>query len=216
MAANFDLSVFHDESQNDCNGKSDINNCVSLKRLVVSLNYYTKLSQNYQQNEDIFLLFIKEVYKQFIDDYIHFMNDHKNKLSASNKDLSTTECDMDKCSFTVRHFDEDNIDQDIAFHTQIMDSLHFNLYHLKQAGLRIDNKINDDSDNNQQDEFFDVKFATINKHVNKTKKIREKFSRFAVNKFHFDDIQDETKINMIINNLNDPKQRIISLSGIFI
>eukprot|EP01084_Bolivina_argentea_P186516 321495_1 len=101
-----DTSIFQTNKQK-CNG---FNDCSSVKRIMTALTYYNKiLSQNTQK----FIDFRDKYYsKNYLRDYIHFIDVHKNDI---NKDETKTEtCPMvSSCVSTRRHYRDRNTNEDI-------------------------------------------------------------------------------------------------------
>eukprot|EP01083_Nonionella_stella_P317892 1159456_1 len=75
------------ESEETCDQECDdpIAGCMQLKRLVVALMYYGQLDvQNSAHAQAIFLAFIREVYKDILDDYTHLVKKHNNLEDINN------------------------------------------------------------------------------------------------------------------------------------
>ena len=197
-----DLLIFKDESNKKCAG-SDFRNCVSIKRLLASLNYYTVLDiVKNEQHRNIFSNFFDTIYNvELLNDYNHLINNHGQQLEQMNASL--VKCDIKTCNFTTRHqdredkhrFDRNNhnknvLDPKLDFFKQTMDSLHFYLFHCFDAGLRtkkmdefVDDEMKDDDDND--DQYFDAAFDRINKMILEKRNITKTFRRFQTNNTKF-------------------------------
>ena len=88
-----------------------------------------------------------------MDDYIHLINKHQSDLESIQDDLITNynlnKCQIKKCNFTQRHHriisdGVDNVNNDnlkeINFISEIIDSLHYYICHIFDAGLRASTK----------------------------------------------------------------------------
>eukprot|EP01083_Nonionella_stella_P180108 641351_1 len=156
---------------------SDSSKCISMKRLAVALKHYSAL--NIIENSDgqeVFRRFMLETYHAVIDDYIHFLDYHGNELEQICEDLMNihkfVECDIERCAFTSRHYQSgqtekqhmDELDPYLNFYKNLMDTLHFHLFHCFDAGLRCkrddgDSKQNLDAGNGGA--YFDAVFMII-------------------------------------------------------
>eukprot|EP01084_Bolivina_argentea_P044915 82660_1 len=143
----FDLSVFKDNQNNTCDG-DDHKQCKSMTRLLVALKYYSML--NIIENEDdveFFTEFMHDIYYELINDYIHFNNHHTHELENINNDLINnkryllfSKCEISSCEYTARHHNtkttKNKLDEELNFHKQTMDSLHFYFFHCYDVGIR--------------------------------------------------------------------------------
>eukprot|EP01084_Bolivina_argentea_P211499 359779_1 len=156
----FDINIFAEYS-NNCNGT----NCDHLNRLMVCLKYYSLIDlANDKQERDKFAEFCNNVYSNLLEDYIHLMSFHSSnsQLEKMQTDLTAMHnlqiCNIGSCKMTHRYLRErhdnsttvndDEYDANVKFYSQTLDTLHFYLFHLYDAGLRIksnDNTIDDDS-----------------------------------------------------------------------
>ena len=75
-----------------------------------------------------------------IEDYIHFITNHNDPASIT-KIQADLKCQcvgtLARCRMTARHYRSRFRERNEIVHIDIMDSLHFNLYHLEEAGLRV-------------------------------------------------------------------------------
>ena len=214
MTEKFDLSVFNIEINNNICSEIgyNVNNqckfgikCIAIQRIICLLKYYSLLNiVNNAFDRDIFNNFINDIYGEaFINDYIRLINNHKHDLHEINKYLMDNkifkQCDIKNCLFTQRHFVDNKqeikneLNPFLNFYKQIIDSLHFYLYHLFECGLRSipHSKINDDVD----DIYFDKEFFRMNNCLNQRKYLIQTFNRFKNN--------DKFNINVYNKNKND-------------
>ena len=129
-----------------------------LKRVLTACSYYNHLDTINNINDRlIFINFMDSIYKQQVyDDYFHLTRFHKNDIESiiqfAINSYSFSACDLSTCSYSDRHFridqtpkenestnDSNENDNEMKYfdiHTEIMDSLHFYLFHLIDGGLR--------------------------------------------------------------------------------
>eukprot|EP01083_Nonionella_stella_P154321 497117_1 len=205
------FDVFKTKEQPECNvNASDSSKCISMKRLAVALKHYSTL--NIMENSDdqeVFRRFMLETYHEVIDDYIHFQKYHGNELEQICDDLINihkfVECDIERCVFTSRHYQNDRMDQTemqhmhvldshLNFYKDLMDTLHFHLFHCFDTGLRCKK----DSGDAKQDleaakdcDHFDVAFARMHKAISERQHTTASFARFSTK---------NTKYNIVMGN----------------
>ena len=148
-----DLKVFENIAEDDhCDGKHG-KHCQCMVRVTAALDYYGVLvigalgNQLVDDPKAVFTDFCEKVYpkKYFLNDYIHWVLHHKDeeeitKLRSSLHFI----CESAKlCGATTRHYrdrrvttDENDGEERNVF-MEKMDSIHFNVFHLNELGLRI-------------------------------------------------------------------------------
>ena len=203
-----DMSIFLNQQPLKNNDHS-YQDCIAISRLLVSLKYYSDLNPHENhENRAIFENFTNEVYKnQIIDDYCHLQKYHNKEIQEILKQLQSNgqsiECDIKSCNFTSRHHrindkeaindTSDPSDPYYGVYCDIMDSLHYYINHLFDAGLRChsiegihddDKKQDDDDDDTEEINFdlYDETFAKILKETSSTKTASNKFPRLSMNK----------------------------------
>eukprot|EP01084_Bolivina_argentea_P076957 139496_1 len=87
-----DLDVFKEENKINglkCNQKDNYINCQAMQRLFAALLYYSILNIIENKNDrELFDIFYNEIYgNQFIDDYIHFNNNHTHQIEDIEQEL---------------------------------------------------------------------------------------------------------------------------------
>ena len=197
LSLSIDLSAFHNGSEPDKNCK-DFEKCISVKRLISALSYYSSL--NVSKNKDdqnIFINFIKEIYSvQILDDYQHLHKLHDDHLQDIVKWIKSNStkfemCDLSDCHFSDRKYrvnrnDFDGMDvsdHDLCFYVEIMDNIHFHLFHLYDTNLRMIrnetvNVITKDNydEKDVENPYFDKRLAN---HLKILSNGRESSARFA-------------------------------------
>ena len=229
MANKVDLEIFKvEESENNIcssNGDEDIEcllgiKCLSIKRIIAALKYYQLFDIiNNENDRDIFNDFINDIYgDDVINDYIRIINNHKYGLQEINEWIINNKllnlCDIKKCQFGLRHFDDDNnednkLDPILTFFKETFDSLHFYLLHLFECGMRTKKEIKENKENDDQyaddDEFVDKMFLRIHQNINQRKHLTKIFNRFKNNK----------KFNININKQQDNKNNITFMDRLY-
>ena len=192
----FDLSIFNNAEIKQCSLSMNFQDCMSIKRLLCGLQYYTSLDiKNNSKNKDIFIHFMKEVYKSLIlDDFYHLIQIHQQQLHdikqyAVNNKLGPKKCDIMICNFSSRHHkSDDNLsamvsnyaqDKYLNFHIEIMDSLHFYIFHLYETSFRIIQQDVGIQEDDNTVECFDANFSRINKIVENSRATTARFSRIS-------------------------------------
>ena len=195
ISFNIDLSLFETANYND--SCKDIN-CESIRRLIHTLSYYSKLDIiNNEKHCNLFEHFMNDTYHQFINDFIHLVHIHSDKIYEINQSISKNkllqDCDIKKCDCTMRHHNgtistegkqenDGSIDLISNCYKREVDSLHFYVMHLFDCGLRVHNEyqeeINNDRDN---DGKVDKQFQRILKTINERKEATLLSRRFKNN-----------------------------------
>eukprot|EP01084_Bolivina_argentea_P183908 317295_1 len=133
----------------ECNS---YNNCSYLKRLMTALSHYHTLSP---ENTDQCVDFINTHYpKQYLQDYIHFICVHKNDIDKINNMIKTICTNSNTCFSTQRHFrDRMQNENYLNVCIDILDTIHFYIYHMEECGLRISVHDSFDINNKYKDEI---------------------------------------------------------------
>eukprot|EP01083_Nonionella_stella_P265868 900071_1 len=191
---NVDFNLFKIKHFHECDiNASDSSKCISMKRLAVALKHYSTRNSD---DQDVFGRFMFETYHGVIDDYIHFQRYHGNELERIHQDLihihKFVECDIGRCAFTSRHHrsnqcekqDMWSLDLHLNFYKDLMDTLHFHVFHCFDTGLRCtkDNgDAKDDLETGNDCVHFDAAFARMNKAISERHHITASFARFSTN-----------------------------------
>merc|ERR1712228_54149 len=174
------------------NADNTLQSCQSINRLINALDYYSENRDNLKKR--------KVFNKHLLEDYAHLIAEHDDDLYAINNAL--TACSIATCSFSSRHHRinneqvEETKDGKLRFYAETMDSLHFHLLHLFDTGMRSKDEYKDEDDNdekNENDRFYDAKFAQMIERGNGKRFHTQKFERFHVS----------NKFNLVQNNAND-------------
>ena len=139
----------------------EFNECVVIKRLLNSLTYYTHLLNTSKNNDHYakFNHFMGTIYKnQALDDYYHLHKFHQDQIETimglAIKSYKLTDCKLSDCKCSDRHYRVNSTKVDsqsqlqckitdndekakFEWYQEVMDSLHFYIFHLFDAGLRI-------------------------------------------------------------------------------
>ena len=194
-SSSVDLSIFLNDIKpySSCR---DFTSCISIKRLLLALKYDTVLRpQKNLQNKQIFINFMKELYKnRLIDDLYHFKQCHSDKLNEimvySVEKYKYRGCDLNDCEFANRHYRVNNINHNnndplFAFYQDIIDAFHFYLYHLFDAGFRIkqadqqqDGDIKEGDED--EDEYYDKEFEERKRIIQNTQNKTQRFQRVSL------------------------------------
>lgn len=186
------ISIFNQtDPPKQCN---DHHNCPSLLRLATTLTYYSYINNSnkawFRYN---FTRFITQVHTNLIDDYIHFINQHGHQIEDIHEDFVNNygfnNCNIKTCTFTSRHhglasnlYDVDN-DRVFEFYKSTMDSLHFYIFHIFEAGLRTKSNPaqNNGANRSESDHahFVDREFDAIRAISSATNKTTKSFQRFG-------------------------------------
>ena len=125
--------------------------CLCLDRVVAALKYYqflvlSRITKNHLDNpKEMFGEFCDKYYPKhfFLDDYIHWISHHKSaEQTMAIRERLHFVCDSAKlCGAVTRHYrdrraDGGGDDATTNWYTDVMDAIHFNLYHLEELGLR--------------------------------------------------------------------------------
>eukprot|EP01084_Bolivina_argentea_P256122 431100_1 len=171
-----------------------IKECKYLFRLTTALKYYNILkTTDSKVSQDIFVQFCTDMYVDLLDDIAHFHSEHGYEIEDIETELikkyAFKNCAVTDCVFTNRHYDEkrelitttNDKDPQYIFYEQIMDALHFNLFHLHDVGLRCKLKM-DFGKNYDEDEhkynLIDEKFGQL-KEIIHNKRKRYSNERFS-------------------------------------
>jgi len=218
----FNDDIHHNPSSDS--GRHNIKDCQIIKRLLKVLSYYTKLINNNMTADDkhgsnndhhltIFSDFIDTIYKNkkdntIYDDLYHLTKCHENEmeeiknLAINNFNLS--ECHLSICKYSDRHYRINekkqamNIDDDSTkyndLNEEIMDSLHYNIFHLFESGLRVSKALDQKSEEDlEKDSYFDPIFLRTTKIINKTRSNTKRFNRLSVNKYNISFIDNKNQ-----------------------
>ena len=187
--------------------------CVNIKRLLTGLSYYANLDiiQN-TKHQSLFTKFMNEIYtNQICDDFHHLTKHHQHQMELIQRiaveSYHLSSCDLSTCSYSDRHYRikqeteyESNItnnDHHLSIYKDIMDSLHYYVYHLTEAGFR--NTFNISANNlerkhnpRQSSYGFDSVFSRMVSSVHRSRAKTNRFTRIHGNKFNICVVDQES------------------------
>ena len=125
--------------------------CVAMERMVAILNYYNSLMLYTNTTDDQYLILMAQFVefcdkhygeRMMLEDYIHCITEHHDNNSIMKMRAgSKWQCfvDFQKCRIIHSHYrDRSQYEKEpVAFYIEIMDTMHYNLLHLEDVGLRV-------------------------------------------------------------------------------
>ena len=227
MSQQTDISIFKStiDLPNKCHNHQS---CPAILRLAEILKYYDTLDiVNDEQDKNIFIEFLTNIYKTLIDDYIHLHQNHGHQIEdIYNYFIDHHKfdiCKMQNCVFTSRHHAENhqhsNSDHEnteiIDLYKQTIDNVHFYIFHIFDAGLRslspgLQNKHDEreKEDDRKDDEYFDAAFHRMKAALSEKRKFTESFPRFGRQKNSKFNIKIEHETNNDDYIENEPEDDI--------
>ena len=187
-----DLSIF-ESNQSPPNNCTDHRKCPSLLRLSLTLKYYSKLDIiNNQHHRHTLIQHISKIHTNLIEDYVHFIKDHGDQIEDIHNDFiqnrGFTACEINECTFASRHHGLDGSNTakfhtTLEFYKQTLDSVHFYIFHIFDAGLRSISTNTQTAESEatsgaKDDPYFDVEFARIKSSLLRTNFNTDLFPRF--------------------------------------
>lgn len=187
------IQIYHSTSNCDYDHKK----CPSIIRLSVALKYYEKLEiMNNHSHQQIFTNFISAVYSNFLNDIVHFHTKHGHQIEEIHNDFITDQgfgqCQIRDCLFTSRHHQPSELSKSHSqpssptkfdFYKQVMDTLHFYIFHMFHAGLRsVTSTIRNEEtkeDNKMMSKYFDPQLSRMRQSLSITNRNTELFERFT-------------------------------------
>eukprot|EP01084_Bolivina_argentea_P140912 247659_1 len=187
------------------NGNVDIDGCAFICRIVTALREYHKHFDKKKNNNKLDI-------DQLLNDWIHFITTHSNQLHAINQQLFSNhkfnKCIIENCKLSqllfqrrnyrnntkstkLNEYDHDlketeQLDDKYVFYYDIMNHIHFYLFHLEDLGMRIfESNTSSISNSNQYcyDHAFSTKFNAISKKMHKSDAacIKRLSGKFTIN-----------------------------------
>eukprot|EP01084_Bolivina_argentea_P318559 552471_1 len=203
MEAGGNLFVTKSNGKN-CFGKKetkiDIKSCDYLCRILHALQLYKSLNNlNNPSNDNINIWtdFCLDKYTQIVDDYSHIISSHSEQIEEINNQLINDQtignCIASNCTLLTRYYgrrrsddiheakndskeNEPEIQEKLSFYVDLLESMHYWLFHLFHTGMRTkknifietDNKTNDNEEENKyenEQKHFDIEFAKMRKYI---------------------------------------------------
>ena len=206
----------------------NVDNCIVIKRILTALSYYNHLDTDNVNDRSIFMNFMDTIYKhQVYDDKFHLIKFHQDDIESVIK-LATTSyscksCDLSICSYSDRHFRvkqqlvnnkaTTNTDDEMKYfhvYTEIMDSLHFYVFHLIDGGLRDGvAKMDTNRDEIKQNDspYYDGSFLRLRDNISKTKAKTDRFTRLGGNKYNISTVNDSNEDNDQTESVTSQKKK---------
>ena len=150
--SSFDLSIFDKDwkgvKYSQCSSDEFLN-CASIPRLIQALAYYAKLDViGNEGDRNDFVRFVTEIYPELLNDFTHLVSQHNHSLQQIKEHfLEDTACKIATCEHSSRHYRQEKkkqvdysvkhkLDPELVFFIDLMDSLHFYLFHCIESGFR--------------------------------------------------------------------------------
>eukprot|EP01084_Bolivina_argentea_P279153 477208_1 len=176
----FDYDIFNENANNTvC---KDITTCHGLKRLFIALKYRDLICN---KSKSMFVQFNTEIYKNFLNDYIHLIVDHNNDLNKIHNQLTQQWeyiCHAKiSCPTLKRHYEpfsrvNNEYDEKYEFFAAIYDQIHHFVLHLYAIGLRIFTDQNEEK-SQQNNIEYDLSFKQ------KIKLVQAKKNSFQISRY---------------------------------
>ena len=224
---------------NDNNEEIDIKQCDYLQRMLDALKYYRLLKMDNDDpstnTNEVFISFCNTAYTQLLNDYQHIIATHEPHLEELNNQILNDDnygkCKYSECNLSRRSNDNsirkpshqqsiadqtgeiNKIDPKFVFYREILDSMHYYLWHLFEVGMRINSKdlVETDQENEiEGTQHMDKRFATIADHVRNKRTKRRDSTRFGD-----DNTNNKFKLNVTDkkhdNSSNDAKATFLDI-----
>ena len=153
------LSIFQEPNLHEnCKGNSK---CGRMLRIAVIIKYHQLLVNKGDATNARAILqeFVDATYSRslLLEDYIDFFSSHSDSASrgALGGWLRTLQCSCSsvaKCTGTARHFRGRTQRDEQGLFLDLIDTLHFNIFHLEHVGLRVPVHDNQDVDEDDKDD----------------------------------------------------------------
>ncbi len=155
---------------------------------------------NNTSNRDIFSHFMDEIYhsNSFLNDLTHLVRVHGSRTDEIEETaVHNMQCeDINQCAFSSRHQTqtqsktEESLEAKLAFYRDLMDSLHFYVFHMYDCGLRTaktesesEEEMSEEKKEEFDSQYFDKVFHRINKRIRQRESVlKQSFQRFQTNK----------------------------------
>ena len=205
-----------DEIRKSGNGDQGHLHCPSMRRMTAILDYYnsTVMTANSEEAvEDLkkqFEEFCAKNYgeKWLLEDYMHCISVHDDRESMAKMAKSLKyKCSGNGkvCGGMKRHFRDRTMDQDaVSFFIDTLDTMHFNVLHLHDVGLRVDVEVKVDDDQNEESLKDE---ALLKKH----KVIQQKREQYSFQRL--DDTANSNKYSMcsVVANQQQSKEGVATM-----
>eukprot|EP01084_Bolivina_argentea_P102636 183853_1 len=99
----FNMFIQQDNELLCNNDNKNYTQCNAMHRLFAALKYYSMLNISNENDIELLNIFFKEIYCQFIDDYIHFNNYHSHELEKINTELTADNSMFKSCQINIMY-----------------------------------------------------------------------------------------------------------------
>ena len=190
-----------------------ITDCESISRILSAMKYVASIRENIgdESTQNIALeVYFNEEYLQCLNDYTHIISVHSKQLEVINEQLN--QCPLSKCKMAHRcnHNDRRYFHNDagimhenasINFYKDLIDRIHFWLYHQFDVGIRVKRSIMDEEDGkevdfieNEYDGYYDGTFAKMRREVVKRR------NKWKMNHTNAQSVDQCKKYTMFVEN----------------
>ena len=204
-----DSTVFEGANlkKTECEG-AGTGNCSYLSRINAAIKYSELMGRAK------FLSFCMSKYCwQYVEDYIHFICHHHDNDEDIRKiaDGLQRKCGNPEsaqcveCEWTRRHFRDRNEGkkEEEHFYLDILDTIHFYIYHIKQFGFRISMKIKEQKEDEINGDYLNCKDGEI-EHIQKEIELKRKKYNLSGRRL---DGTNHSKFNIMITTKSKPKTK---------
>ena len=151
--------------------------CPAMKRLLAILNYYNSLMVSHGDGEEEilrsqFIAFCDNHYDQkwMLEDHIHLLTNHSDPMTTKNLAARLEwKCfeEFKQCHVTTRHYRNRQRDgkEGIHIYIDMMDSLHFNILHLNDVGLRVNVNLEHESNYDDDDSLVNEAYLRMTREI---------------------------------------------------
>ena len=188
-----------------------IQNCKSLSNLLDALKYYKSTQENFKDEATVNMameIYFNEEYKNFLEDYNHIICTHSEHLEEIHKQLG--KCEISQCKMAHRYSNDirrkgvDEIKSDnqvintnskLNFYLELLDIIHFWLYHQYDSGMRVKRSIFE----NDEKQTYDIKYSSDHQHFDA---VFAKLQKEIMNK------RQSSKTNRYSQNIDSAKYKL--------
>eukprot|EP01084_Bolivina_argentea_P247681 414354_1 len=197
-----------------------VKECEIVRRILNALYYAS--TQNVTQLTEYCI-----EYKTILDDYIHIVSQHNSTNDLDEiyhilrDNYQFLECDINQCGFSLRHYRNRNTDQQVKnesdednnyiFYRDLMDKIHWYIFHLYDSGMRVRHSNFETEEMSQN--YIDNRFKNIRKVIqNKLKLLRDidgiQVIDSMINKFNLNNNDQSTFMDGLRASIEKSSERL--------